>query len=567
MKYPVIFFLFTLIVGLSSEAIGRDDDPVVMTVGPNKVCLSEFEYLYRKSRPFQPDDRTIEDYARMYADYKLKVLDALSLGLDTTAAFRKEFEDYRRQLSDSLLLDRGMYDSLRMVAYSHYLENVDVGHILLSAETDPFTADSIAAAAWFGHSFSDLARRFSIDPLVVDNGGMLGYISAGQYPYFFEDVVYETPVGGVSKPFVSDLGLHIVKVFGRRDDRGVVKVSHILKSTAGLDAAGVARKIVEIDSLKRLLDGGTDFHTLASANTDDPSGRNNGGALPPFGSGMMVKEFEEAAFALRPGMISDVVASPFGFHIIICEERKPTPGPDELLPEIDRHMKIDGREAKARQRYLDKFRRDRGLNHLGDSALYQAALTALYNENAAYRNIVNEYRDGMLLYGVSNLRLWDQQPDAENRMASYFDANRDKYGWGDLHYKGYLVMATSDSIATEVAAWINKMILVPDQDFMNREIMKRFGKEAKAERVLAAKGANPIIDYISFGGECPPAVGRWSAFAGAAGRVIDKPEELDDVRARVVNDFQLMSEDEWLGELRRRYPVRINYKTLRRVKQ
>ncbi|MDE6825205.1 MAG: hypothetical protein K2J18_00415, partial [Paramuribaculum sp.] len=136
-----------------------------------------------------------------------------------------------------------------------------------------------------------------------------------------------------------------------------------------------------------------------------------------------------------------------------------------------------------------------------------------------------------------------------------------------LHYKGYLVMATSDSIATEVAAWIDKMILVPDQDFMNREIMKRFGKEAKAERVLAAKGANPIIDYISFGGECPPAVGRWSAFAGAAGRVIDKPEELDDVRARVVNDFQLMSEDEWLGELRRRYPVRINYKALRRVKQ
>lgn len=555
-----------MIAGLSTtDASARGDDPVVMTVGPSKVRLSEFEYLYNKSRRFQPDDMSMDDYARMYADYKLKVLDALSLGLDTTASFRKEFEDYRRQLSDSLLIDREFYDSLRRVAYGHYLENVEVGHILLPADTDPITADSIAAAAWMGRSFSDLVERFSIDPLAADNGGMLGYISAGQYPYFFEDVAYNTPVGGVSKPFESELGIHVIKVSGRRDDRGRVKVSHILKSTAGLSPDRVARKISEIDSLKRLLDDGADFHTLASMHTDDPSGRDNGGSLPPFGSGVMVRQFEDAAFALRPGMISGVVATPFGFHIIMCEELLPTPSFEELLPEIDRHMKIDGREARARQRYLYEFRRSRGLKNLTDSGVYEAALTVLYNEDTAYRNLLDEYRDGMLLYGVSNLRLWDQQPDAESRMAAYFEANRGNYGWGDLHYKGYLVMATSDSIAAAAARWIDSMILVPDHDFLNREVMKRYGKEAKVERVLAAKGTNAIIDYIAFGGARPQPAGRWSAFAAAAGRVIDQPEEMNDVRARVANDFQLLSEDEWLAELRARYPVRINYKALRKA--
>jgi parvulin-like peptidyl-prolyl isomerase len=67
---------------------------------------------------------------------------------------------------------------------------------------------------------------------------------------------------------------------------------------------------------------GEDFSKLADELTEDPSGRGRGGDLGWFGRGTMVKPFEDAAFALKPGELSGVVESPFGFHVIKLEERR-----------------------------------------------------------------------------------------------------------------------------------------------------------------------------------------------------------------------------------------------------
>jgi parvulin-like peptidyl-prolyl isomerase len=68
---------------------------------------------------------------------------------------------------------------------------------------------------------------------------------------------------------------------------------------------------------------GEDFVKLADEFTEDPSGKGRGGDLGWFGRGMMVKPFEDAAFSLKPGEVSGVVESQFGFHIIKLEERRP----------------------------------------------------------------------------------------------------------------------------------------------------------------------------------------------------------------------------------------------------
>lgn len=81
------------------------------------------------------------------------------------------------------------------------------------------------------------------------------------------------------------------------------------------------------DILKRARDG-EDFAKLADEFTEDPTGKGKGGELGWFGKGRMMESFEKAAFALKPGEISDIVETPYGFHVIKVDERGMKPGPD-----------------------------------------------------------------------------------------------------------------------------------------------------------------------------------------------------------------------------------------------
>lgn len=102
-----------------------------------------------------------------------------------------------------------------------------------------------------------------------------------------------------------------------------VRASHILVGTdekMGADEKKAAREKAE--KLLKEVKGGADFATVAKANSTCPSSQ-QGGDLGVFGKGQMVQPFEKAAFALKPGEISEVVETQFGFHIIKLTEKKP----------------------------------------------------------------------------------------------------------------------------------------------------------------------------------------------------------------------------------------------------
>ena len=98
-----------------------------------------------------------------------------------------------------------------------------------------------------------------------------------------------------------------------------VRASHILLMYAGSQRSTATRSQQEaqtqIASLKTELDGGADFGDLARQHSDCPSGR-QGGDLGNFGRGQMVGAFEDAAFSMEVGQVSDVVETGFGYHII-----------------------------------------------------------------------------------------------------------------------------------------------------------------------------------------------------------------------------------------------------------
>ncbi len=138
-----------------------------------------------------------------------------------------------------------------------------------------------------------------------------------------------------------------------------VRARHILFSTRPITRDGnpppeketVRRRAQEV--LRRAR-AGEDFAALAREFSEDPGSKNNGGDLDFFGRGRMVREFEEAAFALQPGQISDLVETSYGFHIIKVEARRIAPLDEETRLQIEqtlRQKKIQERITQILKRY------------------------------------------------------------------------------------------------------------------------------------------------------------------------------------------------------------------------
>lgn len=138
-----------------------------------------------------------------------------------------------------------------------------------------------------------------------------------------------------------------------------VQASHILVTPDhnNPDAnAAKAQAKAKAEKLLKELKGGADFATLAKENSDCPS-KARGGDLGMFGKGQMVKPFEDVAFALKPGELSDVVETQFGYHIIKVTLHKPAEMMplEKVKPQIGR-MLLDRKRAEFFKTYRDKLK-------------------------------------------------------------------------------------------------------------------------------------------------------------------------------------------------------------------
>jgi protein-export membrane protein SecD len=181
--------------------------------------------------------------------------------------------------------------------------------------------DLLAQATASGADFAALAKQYSEDEATKDAGGDLGFFpSLGAYGPMYDAVDGGMAVGTVVPKLVENgEGYSIVKYEESRDVATEVNVSHILICWSGLRGCDETRTRDEaktlVDELKaKALP--SNFGTLATENSDDAGSAANGGDLGWFARGAMVPEFENAAFALEKGGISDVIETQFGFHLI-----------------------------------------------------------------------------------------------------------------------------------------------------------------------------------------------------------------------------------------------------------
>jgi peptidyl-prolyl cis-trans isomerase C len=137
-----------------------------------------------------------------------------------------------------------------------------------------------------------------------------------------------------------------------------IKASHILiKVGENADAATKAAARKKIEAAKARIDKGEDFAKVASDVSEGPT-KTKGGDLGYFHKGQMVPAFETAAFALKPGQVSDIVESPFGFHLIKVFDKKPesTLAYDTVKDKISEHLKQE-KVREAVGQYVDQLKK------------------------------------------------------------------------------------------------------------------------------------------------------------------------------------------------------------------
>jgi peptidyl-prolyl cis-trans isomerase D len=138
-----------------------------------------------------------------------------------------------------------------------------------------------------------------------------------------------------------------------------IRASHILLETAGKNDADVKKRA---DEIAKQVKSGADFAELAKKVSEDKGSAANGGDLDYFGRGRMVPEFEQAAFAMQPGQISDPIKSQFGYHIIkLVDKRAGATRPlEEVRAQIQQQLASETADQRITQQARDLEKRISG---------------------------------------------------------------------------------------------------------------------------------------------------------------------------------------------------------------
>ena len=344
--------------------------------------------------------------------------------------------------------------------------------------------------------------------------------------------------------------------------RGLFQASHILilvpqKASKGMQDSAKVR----IDSIYNALKKGADFAELATRVSQDPGSASRGGEIGFTRQGVMVKEFEDQMFALKKGELSKPFLSPFGYHIILLKDKKQFEPFEYHREDILKFIEARNlREHIAEQLLTQRVNENPSLNR---EDLILQALDSLERADHEMKFLIQEYHDGLLLYEISNEKVWNRAAKDTEGLKAFFKKNKKKYAWAEPRFKGiaYRTQQQSDVEAVKKCVkglpfekWGEKLA----STFNNDSIIR-----IRVEKGVFDKGRNALVDREIFKQQVEDQPLEGYPYTGVYGKVLKKgPESHEDVRTLVVADYQEFLEQQWVAELRKKYKVEVDQKVL-----
>ena len=450
-------------MGLS--AVAQTADPVIMKINGKNITKSEFEYSYHKNNSDGViDKKTVEEYVPLYVDFKLKVAEAESQGIDTLAAIRKELDSYKEQMVVPTIVD------------SAYIEREA------------------------RQTYEQTAARFEGEDLLT--------------------------------------GSHIL-VLMRQD------------ATAEQQAAAKVR----IDSIYNVLkavpktDLPAKFAELAKEKSDDKGSAQRGGQLGQFGKGMMIPDFEKAAFALKAGEMSEPVKTTVGWHIIYIEDRHPFESYEYHHDNIIKFLEQRGVKEASANAYLDSVANERNITR---AELVDELHRAMMEKDAELKNLSQEYYDGSLMYEVAKKDVWDKAQQDTAGQEAYFKAHKKDYVWDAPRFVGIVIHTTDAATMAQVKKLLKG---VAEEDLAKTAVSLNNDsvKVVRVERGIFKQGDNQNVDKLIFGQKVDLKPMTGYPETDVWGSKVKAPRSAKDVKGQLVSDFQSEQEKLWVEKLRKKF--------------
>lgn len=381
-----------------------------------------------------------------------------------------------------------------------------------------------------GAAFEDMVQEYTEDPGTRDTDGKMRWISTGRIVKEYEDVAFSLNEGEISAPFKTPFGWHIVKVLEKRGLKPYAEMQKdIMRRIAREDRAGNGKESL-IAKLK--IDYNYKFN------------------------GDKMSQLKELA---KSTQLKD------NFQSAISQDNETLFTLNGIKYTVSNFAEYYANSKKTEDTDIEKSITKSVDDYINYTIIaYENSI--LEDKYPDFRNLYNEYRDGMLLFEISNREVWDKAAKDEKGLKKYFKKNRRQYSWNEPHFKGIVVQCKNDSVASEAKAMLKNLEYEESATTLNKELNRGSERVIKVKRGLFSYGDNAIVDSYFFGAK--PYIDETFPVSFAKGRLLKKgPENYTDVKGQVTSDYQQQLEKDWIKYLNKKYKVDINYNVVSTIEE
>ncbi|MGL4597562.1 MAG: peptidylprolyl isomerase [Bacteroidia bacterium] len=431
------------------------------------------------------------------------------------------------------------YHVLKVVDRRPAQGEVLVAHIMVKAPTGMPTQDSINAKQKIdeiytkvkaGEDFATLARQYSDDKPSATKGGEMPWFGTYKMPPVFEKAAFGLQNNGdYTEPIKTAWGWHIIKRIDRRGVPAFDQVKNDLKSRVSRDSraqqgrASLIARVKRENNFKEDLTARDEFYKLIDSSY-----------FRGQWSAEKAKAMTKQMFSVGNRSYSQV---DFAAWLESHQTRRPAVDPKKAINE-------------AYTQFVDE----------GCIAYEDSQLENKYPE---FKNLMQEYRDGILLFDLMDKRVWSKAVKDTTGLRTYYEANKTKYMWNER--ADATVYSCKDA---KTAKLVRKMLKKGKSE---KEISDVLNKDSQLnvqfESKVFNKAENSLVDQ------------NWKAGTSADiekdGRVMivvtkkiipPTPKSLQESKGVITSDYQAQLEKEWIESLRKKYPVTVDQAVLKQVK-